>query len=126
MRYLLTIMIVSLLSCDKDSVNDTTNDNPPTVTKVEVSSEIISGVARPKFTITLNVPEPGITSQLEVYRNAGFPTSKAAGKVVGPNSGQYVVIDSSATYPPVASVKYFAFFTMKNYSYLSYYPFEVK
>lgn len=125
MKYLLTIMIISLLSCGKDSVKDDANMPVPTVTKLEVSAETINGVARPKFTITLNVPDPGATTQLEVYQNAKFPAAKS-GRIVSPTSGQYIVIDSSATYPPSATVKYFAFFTMKNYSYVSYYPFDVK
>jgi hypothetical protein len=125
MKYLLTIMMFSLLACDKDDTKDTQNIALPTVTNISTSSEIISGVARPKFTITLSVPDASIVSQLEVYQNAKFPLEKS-GKVLSPTSTQYVVIDSSATYPPVAPVKYFAFFTMKDYSYVSYYPFELK
>jgi len=118
-------MIVSVLSCKKDSVSDTANEPLPTVTKLDISSETINGTARPKFTITLDVPDPAKVSQLEVFQNANFPISKA-GVIVTPKSGQYVVIDSAAKYPPTAAVKYFAFFTMKNYSYVSYYSFDVK
>jgi hypothetical protein len=125
MKYLLTIMIISLLSCGKDSVNDTVSDTPPTVTKLEVSSETINGIARPKFTITLDVPDASTVTQLDVFQNAKFPAARS-GRIVSPASGQYIVIDSSATYPPSATVKYFAFFTMKNFSYVSYYPFDVK
>jgi hypothetical protein len=125
MKYLLTIMIISCLSCKKDSVNDTTSANLPTVTKVDVTSETINGVARPKFTITLNVPDASTVSQLEVYQNVKFPISKS-GRITAPNSGQYVIIDSNATYPPSITVKYFAYFTMKDYSYVSYSPFDVK
>jgi hypothetical protein len=125
MRYLLTIMIISLLSCKKDSVNDTPLATPPTVTKVEVSSEAINGVSRPKFTITLDVPDPANVVQLDVFQSANFPASKS-GRIVTPKTGQYIVIDSNATYPPSTTVKYFAFFTMKDYSYVSYYSFEVK
>lgn len=125
MRYLLTIMIFSLLSCDKDSVTNDANGLLPTVTKLEVSAETINGVARPKFTITLDVPDASSVSKLEIYQNAKFPVAKS-GNIAAPNSGQYVVIDSSAVYPPSTAVKYFAFFTMKNYSYVSYYPFDVK
>jgi hypothetical protein len=125
MRYLLTILIFSLLSCDKDSVSENTNGPLPTVTKLEVSAETINGVARPKFTITLDVPDAAAVSRLEIYQNARFPVAKS-GNITAPNSGQYTVIDSSSVYPPSAAVKYFAFFTMKNYSYVSYYPFDVK
>lgn len=118
-------MIISALSCKKDSVNNTTSDNLPTVTKVDVSSETINGVARPKFTITLNVPDSSTVNQLEVYQNANFPILKS-GRIVTPNTGQYIVIDSNAAYPPSSTIKYFAFFTMKNFSYVSYYPFDVK
>jgi hypothetical protein len=118
-------MIISLLSCKKDSVNDTASGPLPTVTKVEVSSETINGVARPRFTITLDVPDVSTVNQLEVYQNAKFPVLKS-GRIAAPNTGQYIVIDSSAAYPPPSTVKYFAFFTMKNYSYVSYYPFDVK
>jgi hypothetical protein len=127
MKYLLPLLFIStLLSCDKDD-DEKPNPypNPPTVTKVETSSELINGVARPKFTITLNVPNPDVTTQLEVYQNANFPSSKA-GRILSPKSGEYVVIDSSAKYPPATTVKYFAFFTMKDYSFLSYYTFDVK
>lgn len=125
MKYLLTLMIVSFLSCKKDSVSNTANEPLPTVTKLELSSEVINGTARPKFTITLNVPDPAKVTQLEVFQNANFPISKA-GIIVTPKSGQYIVIDSTAKYPPTTTVKYFAFFTMKGYSYVSYYPFDVK
>lgn len=125
MRYLLTIMIFSLLSCDKDDDNNTQKVELPTVTNITTSSEVINGTARPKFTITLNVPDAGAVSQLEIYANAKFPSLRS-GRVSNPTSAQYVVIDSSATYPPASPVKYFAFFTMKNYSFEGYYPFEVK
>jgi len=125
MRYLLTVMIISFLSCKKDSVNNTPTSASPTITKVEVSSEVVGGTARPKFTITLNVPDTTAVLQLELYQNAKFPVYQS-GKVVGPKTAEYAIIDMSATYPPAAPVKYFAFFTMKNYSYVSYYPFEVK
>lgn len=125
MKYLFTILITTALSCNKDDVQDTQNIALPTVTNLSTSSEIINGVARPKFTITLNVPDASIVSYLEVYQNAKFPLAKS-GKVINPTSTQYVVIDSSATYPPASPVKYFAFFTMKNYSYVSYFPFELK
>jgi hypothetical protein len=118
-------MIISILACNKDDDQGAQNIQLPTVTSISTSSEVISGVARPKFTITLNVPDASIVSQLEVYQNAKFPVAKS-GKVIDPTSTQYVVIDSTATYPPVAPVKYFAFFTMKNYSYVSYYPFDLK
>lgn len=125
MKYLLTILFFSLLSCDKDNDNEAPQPELPTVTNIAISSEVINGTARPKFSITLDVPEPGAVSQLEVYANSNFPTSRS-GKVSNPTSAQYVVIDSAATYPPAAPVKYFAFFTMKDYSYVSYYAFEVK
>lgn len=124
MKYLLTLMIICALSCKKDSVNDTVTATPPTVTKVETSSEVISGVAHPKFTITLNVPDTAAVLQLELFQNAKFPIYQS-GKVVSPKSMQYTIIDMGATYPPVAPVKYFAFFTMKDYSYVSYYTFNV-
>jgi hypothetical protein len=90
-----------------------------------VSAETINGVARPKFTITLDVPDAAAVSKLEIYQNARFPVAKS-GNISTPASGQYTVIDSNSVYPPSAAVKYFAFFTMKNYSYVSYYPFDVK
>lgn len=124
MKYLLTLMIICALSCKKDSVNNTVTLTPPTVTKLEVSSEMINGTARPKFTITLNVPDASNVNQLEIFQNAKFPVQRS-GRILSPTSTQYVVIDSSATYPPTATVKYFAFFTMKDYSYVSYYPFNV-
>lgn len=125
MKYLLTILIFSLVACDKDDVQDTQSIALPTVTNITTSSEVVGGVARPKFTISLNVPDASAVSQLEVYTNSNFPTSRS-GRVINPTSTQYVVIDSAATYPPSAPVKYFAFFTMKNNSYVSYYTFEVK
>lgn len=118
-------MIFSLLACDKDNNNNTPIVELPTVTNVTTSSEVINGTARPKFTNTLNVPDASIVTNLEVYANSKFPFSKS-GQVISPSSSQYVVIDSSATYPPAAPVKYFAFFKMKNNSYVSYYPFELK
>lgn len=118
-------MLFAVVSCDKDDVQDTQSVALPTVTSIVTSSEIINGKARPKFTITLDVPDANNVWQLEVFTNTTFPTSRS-GRVLNPTSTQYVVIDSSATYPPTAPVKYFAFFTMKNYSYVSYYPFEVK
>lgn len=114
-----------MLSCKKDSVNDTPNSAPPAVTKVETSSEVVNGVAHPKFTITLNVPDTATVLQMELFQNAKFPVYQS-GKVVSPKSTQYTIIDMSATYPPTSPVKYFAFFTMKNYSYVGYYPFEVQ
>lgn len=125
MKYLLTLLIISLLSCNKDS-EQTTNYGPlPTVTNIQISSEVIGGIARPKFTITLDVPDASNVLMLDLYQNAKFPILKS-GKVANPTSTQYVVIDSSATYPPSTPVKYFAFFTMKNYSYVSYYPFNLQ
>lgn len=125
MKYLLTILLFSLLACDKNDVKDTQNIDLPTVTNIVTTSEVVNGVVRPKFTITLNVPDAGAVSHLEIYANSRFPLSKS-GKVISPTSTQYVVIDSIATYPPTAPVKYFAFFTMKNYSYVSYYPFSLQ
>lgn len=125
MKYLLTVLIISALSCKKDDVQSTQIIALPSVTNITTSSEVINGVARPKFIITLNVPDPGIVYQMDIYQNAKFPISKS-GRVPNPTSTQYVVIDSNATYPPSAPVKYFAYFTMKNYSYEGYYSFEVK
>lgn len=125
MKYLLTALIVLVLSCNKDDDNETQPAALPTVTSITTSSEVINGVSRPKFTITLNVPDVESVTQLELYQNSNFPNSKA-GKVVNPTSSTYSIIDSSAKYPPTSPVKYFAFFTMKNYSYVSYYSFEVK
>lgn len=125
MRYLLTIMIISLLSCKKDSVNNNTNTQLPTVTNLVVSSETINGTARPKFTITLNVPDPATVAKLELYQNVQFPLKKS-GLIATPTTGQYTVIDSGALYPTSGTVKCFAFFTMKDYSAVSYYPFDVK
>lgn len=118
-------MIISALSCKKDNVQGTKYDPPPTVTKIETSSEVVNGTAHPKFTITLNVPDTSKVAQLEVYQNAKFPVTKS-GLVLKPKSGQYVIIDSNATYPPASIIKCFAFFTMKDFSYVSYYPFELK
>jgi hypothetical protein len=125
MKYLLTILLFSLLACDKDDDNNKPPVEFPTVTNISISSEVVNGTARPKFSITLNVPDASAVSQLEVFANSNFPTSRS-GRVINPTSTQYVVIDSAATYPPPSPVKYFAFFTMKDNSYVSYYSFEVK
>ncbi len=124
MKYLLTILIISALSCKKDNVSNSAISTLPTVTKIETSSEVVNGVAHPKFTITLNVPDTNAVTQLEVYQNARFPILQS-GKIVSPKSSQYTIIDMGATYPPSAPVKYFAFFTMKDFSYVSYYTFDV-
>lgn len=125
MKHLFIILIITALSCNKDDVQDTQTGPLPTVTNIQTSSELIGGIARPKFTITLDVPDASNVAMLELYQNARFPLLKS-GKVVNPTSSQYVVIDSNATYPPSVPVKYFAFFTMKNYSYVSYYPFTLQ
>lgn len=125
MRYLLLLLILSILSCDKD--NDTVKPqvDPPTVVNVVASSEMVNGTNRPKFTITLNVPDSMAVATLNLYQNARFPISQS-GVINNPKSGVYTVIDNTQTYPPATAVKYFAYFTMKDFSFLSYYPFEVK
>lgn len=125
MKYLLTIMIFSLLSCGKDNDTGKPQNDPPTVVNVVASSEMVNGTARPKFTITLNVPDSVAVASMSLFQNARFPVSQS-GIINNPKSGIYTIIDNTQTYPPSAQVKYFAYFTMKNYSYVSYYPFELK
>ncbi len=125
MRYLLTIMIISaLLSCKKDK-----DEKPvmpaPAVSNVEISSELVNGTARPKFTITLTVPDTSKVASLYLYQNANFPAAYA-GLVKSPKAGQYIIIDNGASYPPTSPIKYFAFFAMKDFNNVGYYPFEVK
>jgi hypothetical protein len=115
----------AFVSCDKDKNDTKPAPEPPTITKIDVSSETVAGVARPKFTITLNVPDESSVLLLQIFQNAQFPNTES-GKIANPKSGVYTVIDMTATYPPTAPVKYFAFFTMKGYSYKGHYDFDVK
>src|ERR1044072_5579378 len=96
MRYLLTILMFAFVSCDKDKNDTKPAPEPPTITKIDVSSETVAGVARPKFTITLNVPDESSVLLLQIFQNAQFPTTES-GKVVNPKSGVYTVIDMTAT-----------------------------
>jgi hypothetical protein len=123
MKYLLTIMIISALSCKKDDVNNTVSSTPPSVTKIETSSEVASGAARPKFTITLSVPDTAAVKELMIYVYSSFPNSTPV-RLAGPKTGTYDLIDVNNTYPP-PSKKYFSIYAMKDGSFINNGTFDV-
>lgn len=125
MKYLLTILIFSALSCKKDNDPVKPKADPPIVTNVLVSSETIGSSTHPKFTITLNVPDTAAVVSLYHYQNANFPGVPTA--VIGNlKSGVYTIIDKTVIYPPVTPIKYSAFFAMKDGSFVSGFNSEVK
>jgi hypothetical protein len=123
MRYLLTIMIISALSCKKDSEQPKPKADPPTVIKVETSSQLVDTVARPKFTITLNIPDSDAVNELMIYVYSTFPYSKPV-EIFKPKTGVYTVIDMNNTYPP-KNKKYFSIFAMKDFSSITNPTFDV-
>lgn len=125
MKYLSLLLIISFLSCDKDNDPVKPVIDPPTVTNVLVSSETISGVAYTKFTITLNVPDTAAVASLHHYQNVNFP-STPTGIINNPKSGAYEIVDKTVKYPPTTPLKYFAFFAMKDGSFVNGFNIEVK
>lgn len=123
MKYLLTIMIISLLSCKKDSEQVIKYDPPPTVTNIAVSSEVVNGVSRPKFTITLSVPDTASVVNFYIYTKNTYSIPCA---VLKPKSGTYTVIDLYNSYPPVGLKKtYVSSFLMSDNSSLYNSTFDV-
>lgn len=126
MKYLLLLLSISILSCNKDNDQPPPKTDPPTVTNVTISSEIVLGTARPKFTITLKVPDTAALGFFYLWRKDYFPSYRSTGTITKPKSGDYSFVDSSATYPPSNPIQYFTYFDLKSWQPVSYQPFELK
>jgi hypothetical protein len=123
MKYLLTIMIISLLSCKKESEPVSKYNPPPTVTNIAISSELINGVAHPKFTITLNVPDTAAVVSFWLTTKDAYSIPYMIPK---PKTGTYALIDSYNSYPPVADKKtYASFYLMEDNSAIYNSNFDV-
>lgn len=96
MKYLLTILIISALSCKKDNDSKPKYYPPPTVTNVIATTEVVGGITRPKFTITLNVPDNAVTKQYLLFVKPAFSIPML---LLNPKSGTYTFTDPYNTYP---------------------------
>lgn len=123
MKYLLTILIVSTLSCKKNNDSKPKYDPAPSVTNIAISSELVNGVAHPKFTITLNVPDTAAVINFLVYTKLTFSIPCT---ILKPKTGTYTIIDSYNSFPPAGDKKtYTSSFIMADNSSLYNSTFEV-
>lgn len=132
MKYLLTIMIVSLLSCNKKNY-----DIPrktiikPSITGIEVSSQMIvtqtgtkyDTVNRPKITFTLNIPDTSSVHGLYVYKIDNYAS---ASYLTNLKSGKISVVDMNQVYPPISTMKYTSIFGLADGNALMNDTFDVK
>jgi hypothetical protein len=136
MKYLLTILILSLVACDKDEAPQKPVSDPPSIVKVQTLSPVMDIVPsaqpgkndtfyRPQLEVTLNVPDSSTVSRLSIYVKASFPYYKPV-EIVNPKTGVYTVVDMSNVYPASGAKRiYFSVFTMKDFSYITNSDFSI-
>jgi hypothetical protein len=114
MKYLFTLLIVSFLSCNKSNDSKPKYDPPPTVTNVQASTDVAGGITRPKFTITLNVPDTAATRQFTLFVQPAFSIPLI---ILNPKSGTYTLVDTGNPYPLQSGKNtYSSFFLMADNS----------
>jgi hypothetical protein len=133
MKYLLTVMTICMISCKKDDAPVKPKPEPPSIIKVSTATPFLQVVAspqkndtfyRPRFEVTLNVPDSSAVTKLSIYVKSLFPYYTPV-EILNPKSGVYTVVDMNNIYPAIDSKKtYFSVFTMKDFSYITNASFD--
>lgn len=126
-------MIICMLSCNKDDAPAKPVSDPPSIVSITTSTPYMQIVTspqrvdtfyRPKFLVTLNVPDSNAVTKLSLFVKASFPYYPPA-EISNPKSGTYTIIDMNNTYPASGNRKtYFSVFTMKDFSYITNASFD--
>ena len=124
MKYIISIALISIMfSCKKDNGTSAKYDPPPSVTNIQVSSQSTNGVAHPKFTITLNIPDTSAVKSFSVYPKNGWIPSV----IQNPKSGTYVLVDIYNSYPAASNLNtYVSSFLMADNSSIYNSTFDVQ
>jgi hypothetical protein len=120
----LSLIIISL-SCNKNKDNNVTHPAPPSVKAVEISSQIVDTINRPKITFTIDVPDTSYVKGLYVYQASLFPFT-VSGQLYHLTSGKVSVIDLNLIYPPAKPVKYISTFGLSDGTFILNDSFVVK
>lgn len=113
MKYLTLLTLTSIfLSCSKKDDAKPKHDPPPSVVNITATTDVLNGITRPKFTITLNVPDTSATQlfMLSVTKKFSPPVT-----IIKPKSGTYTIVDTYNVYPLQPDYKdYTPFFLMSD------------
>ena len=135
MKYLLTILMLSVLACKKDDAPQKPVSDPPSITKVQVLSPKMivttnsqgkkDTTYRPQMEFTLDVPDENAVTKLSIFVKASFPYYTPV-EILNPKSGVYTIVDMNNVYPATGNNRvYFSVFMMKNFSYITNADFSI-
>ena len=110
-KLIFAALAIAALSCNKNSDTPHKEIIPPTLLGVDVSSQMVDTILRPKFTFNLNVPDTGSVKSLIVFQIGKFPFN-ISGQLTGLSSGKVVFIDMTQKYPPTSPIKYTSVFAL--------------
>lgn len=89
------LLTITILSCNKNTDTKPKYDPAPSVSNIQSTTETTNGVTRPKFTITLAVPDTAATKVFILfYKGSSIPCA-----IPNPKTGTYTIIDTYNTYP---------------------------
>lgn len=133
MKPLLTILLVSLLACNKNYTVEHKTITKPSITGVEVSGQMVitqtgstfDTIIRPKITFTISLPDAASVNRFYVYKLGDFPFS-LAGNLTSFSSGKVSIVDMNQKYPPTTTMKYTSFFGLADGNVMMNDTFDVK
>lgn len=103
-------MVVCALACNKSNDSNPKYDPAPTITSYSVGTDVANGITRPKFTVTLTIPD---TLAVKEFVLGVGPTFSIPLVILSPKSGTYTLIDPNNVYPLQPGRKtYTPFFVM--------------